>query len=195
MSKKISLVLAASLIGSSLYAGVCSDGLKVNFTFFGAPDKSYIVTQNTFKTIKSDFPADKLLNSTLSIDGSSIDTSKDLNNLSKKWPAAMINVRNMNIKNHFFKKIPNNPSVVNAKVVSVDDSKIVAEVDLNGQKQSVDFTYKIEADTLKAVGKLDVAKFGLEDVWTKFSKTCAAFHHGKSWSELEVHFEVPASCK
>ena len=61
MKKVVISTLGLALMASSLYAGVCSDKLKYDFTFYGAEDKSYVVTKNTFKTATSNFPSEKLL--------------------------------------------------------------------------------------------------------------------------------------
>ncbi|MFY4753935.1 hypothetical protein ACOTV2_09175 [Aliarcobacter butzleri] len=53
MKKVVISTLGLALMTSSLYAGVCSDKLKYDFTFYGAEDKSYVVTKNTFKTATS----------------------------------------------------------------------------------------------------------------------------------------------
>lgn len=196
MNKKIALLLGASVLTSSLYAGACSDGFKVDFTFFGAPDKSYVVTKNTFGKITSTFPEEKLLNATVEIDVMSLDTSADMNNIKAKWPPAMAKTRNMNTKNHFFKNFDKDKGKVSAKIVKVGDKDLSVAVTMNGVTKELPFTYEVAGDTLKAKGKLEILDFALEGAWKKFDRICkAAFHHGKSWSEIELFFEVPASCK
>lgn len=195
MNKKILSIGAVALLATSLQAGKCSDGLKFDFTFFGAPDKSYVVTKNTFSKFVAKFPGNKLKGATLSIDGTSIDTSADLSNLKTKWSPAMVKIRNMNIKNHFFNKFAKDKAKVDAKIVKVSAKQIVANIAINGVKKDVAFSYKKAGNVLQAVGKLELNDFGLQGVWSTFSKICRPYHHGKSWSEVEVHFEVPASCK
>ena len=46
-----------------------------------------------------------------------------------------------------------------------------------------------------ATGKLDVLAFDVDKAWAQFSAVCKSFHHGKSWNEIDINFEVPASCK
>lgn len=195
MKKSIISMATIGLLASSLYAGTCSDKLKYDFTFYGAMDKSYVVTKNTFKTATSNFPGEKLLNATLSIDATSIDTSADLNNGKAKWPAAMANVRNNNTVNNFFKKFEKDPAKVDAKIVKVGDKTIDVEFKMNGVTKVVPFTYKVEGDMIKASGKLDVLAFNTQKAWAQFSAVCKGFHRGKSWNEIDVNFEVPASCK
>lgn len=195
MKNKILLFGAASLLATSLHAGKCSDGLKFDFTFHGAPDKSYVVKHNTFTKFSANFPGEKLKGATLSIDGSSIDTSADLSNIDKKWPPSMVKIRNMNINNHFFKKFAKDPGKVDAKIVKVDAKNIIVNMAINGVKKDIPFAYKTEGGLIKASGKVELLDFNLQSVWTAFSKVCIPYHHKKSWSEIEVNFQVPASCK
>lgn len=195
MKKIIVSTLGATLMTSSLYAGICSDKLKYDFTFYGAADKSYVVTKNTFKTATSNFPSDKLLNATLSIDAFSIDTSADLNNGKSKWPVAMVNVRNNNTINNFFKLFEKDAGKIDVKIVKVGSDSIDVEFKMNGVTKTIPFSYKMEADMIKATGKLNILDFSLDKAWGQFSVVCKSFHQGKSWSEIDINFEVPASCK
>lgn len=195
MKKTVLTVLFSSLLGSSLLANECSDKLKYNFTFFGAADKSYVVTKNTFKTATSNFPEGKLLNATLDIDALSIDTSADLSNGKGKWPEPMVNIRNMNVVNNFFKQFETDIGKVSTKIVKIQDSVIDVEFKMNGVTKIIPFSYKIEDGIIKANGKLDILDFNTTKAWTRFSAVCKSFHHGKSWSELDIFFEVPENCK
>ncbi len=197
MNKKIALLSSIAVLSTSLYAGKCSDGFKTDFTFYGAPDKSYVVTKNTFTKMTATFPEEKLLNATVEIDATSLDTSADMSKGKQpgKWPAIMAKTRNTNTVNNFFKLFEKDPSKVNAKIVKVEDGKLTVAVTMNGVTKELPFTYKVDGDVLKATGKLDVLAFGTDTAWKKFEKVCKGFHQGKSWSEIDVNFEVPASCK
>ncbi|MDK2063381.1 YceI family protein [Aliarcobacter butzleri] len=195
MKKVVISTLGLALMTSSLHAGVCSDKLKYDFTFYGAEDKSYVVTKNTFKTATSNFPSEKLLNATLNIDTFSIDTSADLNNGAAKWPAAMVTVRNNNISNNFFKLFEKDAGKVDVKIVKIAANSMDVEFKMNGVTKVIPFAYKTEGDTIKATGKLDVLAFGVDKAWAQFTAVCKSFHHGKSWNEIDINFEVPASCK
>ncbi len=195
MKKTLVTLLGTSVLASSLFAGACEDGLKYDFTFYGAADKSYVVTKNTFKKSTSTFPNGKLLNATLSIDALSIDTSADLSNGKGKWPAAMANVRNMNTTNNFFKKFEKDVGKIDVKIVKVADKTIDVEFKMNGVTKVIPFSYKVEGASLKASGKLDVLAFNTANAWKQFTTVCKGFHKGKSWNEIDVFFEVPASCK
>lgn len=195
MNKKILSSCGVLLMTSSLYAGVCSDKLKYDFTFYGAPDKSYVVTKNTFKKSVSNFPSEKLLNATLSIDAFSVDTSADLSNGKVKWPVAMVKIRDMNTINNFFKKFDKDAGKIDVKIVKVGDSSMDVEFKMNGETQVIPFEYKTSDGMIKATGKLDVLAFNTKSAWSQFSSICRGFHKGKSWNEIDINFEVPASCK
>ena len=89
MKKTIISFFILSAIGTTLFAGQCEDNFNVHFTFFGAPNKSYVVEKNTFKKITSNFPKSKLKGASATIDLMSLDTSADMNNGKAKWPASM----------------------------------------------------------------------------------------------------------
>ncbi len=195
MKKTIITLVGAGLLANSLFAGICEDKLKYDFTFYGAADKSYVVTKNTFKKAISNFPSGKLLNATLSIDALSLDTSADLSNGAGQWPSSMAMVRNNNTVNNFFKKFDKDIGKIDVKIVKVGASSMDVEVKMNGVTKVLPFSYKEEGGMIKANGKLDILAFGTNKAWTQFSAVCRGFHKGKSWNELDVFFEVPASCK
>ncbi len=193
---KKSFILASLLFGSVAFGDVCNDSLKFDFTFYGAPNKEYVVTKNTFIKFESNFPDSKLLNATLKIDATSLDTSADLSNIKATWPAAMAKTRNTNTINQFFKKFENDPAVVEAKIVKIGEDTIDVEFKMNGVTKVLPFKYEIKDNLLKASGKMDVLEFNTQKAWESFQKVCEkVFHHGKSWSEIDINFEVDASCK
>jgi len=195
MKKTVVSTLGFMLMTSSLYASVCYNALKYDFTFYGAEDKSYVVTKNRFKTSTSNFPKEKLLNATLNIDTLSIDTSADMSNKNSKWPDAMATVRDNNIKNSFFKLFEKNQKKIDVKIVKVEASSMNLEFNINGVTKIIPFKYKVDTNTIKASGKLDVLDFGVDKAWKQLSIIAKSFHHGKSWSQIDINFEVPASCK
>lgn len=195
MKKTVLSLGLISMLTSTLYANTCSDSLKYDFTFYGASDKSYIVTKNTFKKATSDFPKNKLLNATLNIDALSLDTSADLSNGKAKWPASMAGLRNNNTINNFFKKFDKDIGKIDLKIIKISASTIDVEFKMNGVKKVIPFSYKKESNLIKANGKLDILAFNTSKAWDRFSAVCRGFHKGESWSELDINFEVSASCK
>jgi len=195
MTRKIYCVVALALFAAtSLVAeGNCGD-LKVDFTFYGSEDKSYVVTKNTFKEIKATFADDKLEGATAEIDLMSIDTSADMSNGAAKWPDAMAAVRNNNIKNTFFSKFAKGDGKASAKILKVNADSVDMEIKANDVTQTLTMSMKTQGDTTTASGKLDVAKFS-DSAWATFIVVCKGFHKGKSWSEVDLNFHISANCK
>ena len=191
--KTITLASLLTIGSSSLMATNCSD-LKVGFDFFGAPDNSYVVKNNTFKTITPTFKDDKLEGATVEIDLMSVDTSADMNNGAATWPPAMAGVRDNNTKNALFGKFTAGEGKVKAKIVKVSNGALDLEVTMNGKTEIIAMTTKIDGDKMAATGKLDINKFAPK-AFVTFAKTCAGFHKGASNPEITVHFAVPATCK
>lgn len=192
---KKSIILAAFLCGS-VFGNVCSDSLKFDFTFYGSPNKEYVVTKNTFTKYEANFIDSKLLNATLKIDATSLDTSADLNNMGATWPAAMARTRSANTVNQFFRKFEVDPGIIETKVVNIDENAIEIEFKMNGVTKILPFAYKIEDNTLKANSKLEILDFNTQKAWENFQRICEkVFHHGKSWSEIDVNFQIDANCK
>ncbi len=192
---KKTLVLASLLtLGStSLTAGNCST-LKVDFTFYGAADKSYVVKNNTFKTMTPTFTGDKLEGATVEIDLLSVDTSADMNNGASTWPGAMAKVRDANTRNKFFKLFTKDMGKASAKVTKVNADSVDVAITMNGVTETINMTTKTEGDMTVASGKLDVNKFAPE-AYKTFVAACAGFHKGGADPEYDIHFTVPATCK
>ena len=194
MTKKI--VLASMLVfgSSSLLAGVCSDGFKMDFTFFAKADKSYVITQNKFKNMKATFPGDKLEGATVEIDLMSLDTSADLNNgRGGMWPAAMVGLRDRNTLK-LFEPFTIDKGKGFAEITKVNADSVDVEITLNGKTKKINMLSKVEGDILKASGKLMISDFS-EEGWKSFTRVASGFHKGKSWDTIDVFFYVPASCK
>jgi hypothetical protein len=190
----VSLVVTMVLGASSLFGASCEDKFTMDYTFFGAPDKSYVVIKNTFAKMTPSFPSGKLNGATVEIDLTSTDTSADMNNGKTQWPAAMESVRNNNIVRQFFGNFDTDKTKGTAKIVAVNADSVDVEITLNGKTQKINMDTKVDGDMLKASGKLDVAKFA-PSAWKKFSAICKGFHKGKSWETIDLFFEVPSSCK
>jgi len=194
MTKKIILASMLAFGSSSLLAGACSDGFKMDFTFFAKADKSYVITQNTFKNMKSTFPSNKLKGATVEIDLMSLDTSADLNNGGGgKWPMSMAKLRDKNTLK-LFESFVTDKGKGTAKIVKVNPDSVDVEITLNGKTKKINMATKVEGDMLKANGSLMIADF-CPGGWKKFTRIASGFHKGKSWDTIDVFFNVPASCK
>jgi len=195
MKKELLLATMLTFASSSLLAGTCEDGFKMDFNFFGAPDKSYSVLENTFTSMKPSFPNGKLSGATVEIDLLSVSTAANkYGEGSAKWPAAMVPVRDNNTKNGFFKQFESGNTKGMAKIVAVKADSVDVEITMNGKTEKITMATKVEGDVLKASGKLDVSKFSSKG-WKSFEGLCRGFHKGKSWGEVDLFFSVPASCK
>lgn len=191
--KTLALASLITLGATSLVAGNCST-LAVDFTFYGAPDKSYVVKKNTFKTITPTFTGDKLEGATAEIDLMSLDTSADMNNGAATWPPAMGKIRDNNTKNGLFGKFAKGEGKAMAKIAKVNADSVDVEITMNGVTETINMATKTEGDTTVASGKLDIIKFAPE-AFKNFVAVCAGFHKGKTHSEIDIHFTVPATCK
>ena len=164
---------------------------KFSFTGFGAKDKSYRVTGITFNEFSVNSPANKLKGTTLNVKLASIDTKADMNNgLGSNWPDAMAPVRNNNIIMAFINNL-NEKETAKAKVIEIHDSILDLEVTLNGVTKIVEMKYLVENGMLTAQGTTDVADYNAGEAFKKLAALCSvAFHHGKSWSDIELTFSV-----
>ena len=188
MKKNILLLSTALLLsGGPLLAGSCSD-IKVDFTFYGAEDKSYVVTKNTFKDIK--ITGEKLEGATAEIDLMSLDTSADMSNGKAKWPASMAGLRDTNTKNGLFKKMEKGEGKATAKITKASADALDVEITMNGKTETINMKIKDGV----ASGKLDILKFAPK-AFENFAKVCAGFHKGKSHSEIDLNMVIPADCK
>ena len=195
MKKTLGALLCASFLSANLLAGQCEDGFKFHFTFYGGVKKDYIVTQNTFKKIKLNFPGGKLKGATAEVDLMSLDTSADMNNGKAKWPAAMAKLRDNNTKNHLFKRFAKDKTKTWAKIVAVNGNVADVEVKLNGVTKVIKMTGKPEGSAMVYEGILDIVKeFKANKGFAQFAKVCKAFHKGKSWSDIKLYFSVPKNC-
>jgi hypothetical protein len=192
MKRNILLLSTALLLSSGpLLADTCSDA-KIDFTFYGAKDKSYVVTKNTFKSIK--ITGDKLEGATAEIDLMSLDTSADLNNGKAVWPTAMGIVRDMNTKNGLFKKMTKGEGKAIAKITKVEEKSLDVEITMNGKTETIKMETQKDGDTTVATGKLDIVNFA-PDAFANFAKLCAGFHKGFSHSEIDLILTLPKECK
>ncbi len=192
MKKQILLMTTALLLsGGPLLADSCSD-VKLAFTFYGDKDKSYAVTKNKFKDTK--ISGDKLEGATAIIDLMSIDTSADLKNKDRAWPAAMMKMRDNNTINGLFKKMTKGDGKATATVIKVGDKSLDVEVTLNGKTETITMETKKDGDNTIATGPLDIDKFAPE-AFKNFAKLCSGFHYGHSHAIIDLELTIPATCK
>lgn len=199
MMKLVKVVGLSMLVANGAYAS-CDftpdkEGFGFSFTAYGAKDKSYVVTQNTFTQFELASESGKLLNASIDIDATSLDTSKDLNNgQGGQWPENLAAVRNGNVVNGLFNNFVN-PGKVMAKIGAIDASSISLDVTMNGETRTVPMNYSVADGKLTAEGTLDILEFNGADAFKKFSRICRSWHKGKSWSDVAIQFSVPVAEK
>lgn len=167
-------------------------GFGFDFTAFAATDKSYVVSKNQFKDYKVASETGKLKGATIEIQSSTVDTSHDLNNgTGGSWPESLVPIRNMNVANSLFGNFVD--PLIKAKILDIQDDKIMLEVDMNGVKRQVPMKFTVDDNgLLQADGALDILDFDGKSAFTKFEAVCThAWHKGKSWTDVEIKFHVP----
>lgn len=170
------------------------DDFAFSFTAYGAPDKSYVVTKNTFTEYELASSTGKLVGASIEIDTNSLDTSHDLNDGNGGlWSDSFPMIRNSNVINGLFNNFVN-PGKITATVKSIDATTVQLEVTMNGETKVVPMEYKVEAGKLAANGTLEIMDFNGSEAFAMFEAICTlAFHQGKSWSDIAIEFSVPVT--
>lgn len=167
------------------------DSFAFSFTAYGAKDKSYAITGITFKDFTVNSPENKLDGTSLEVKLGSVDSFADKNNgKGGEWSDIIIPTRDENIVKGFVDNLAEKETAT-AKVVGVDEAKIDLEVTLNGVTKVIEMPYTVTDGVLTAKGATDVAKYNASEAFEKLANICsAAFHYGKSWSDIELTFSV-----
>lgn len=168
-------------------------GFKFSFTAYGAPDKSYVVTKNTFTKYQLASSTGKLEGASIEIDSTSVDTSADLNNgEGGKWDPGIPMIRNMNVVNGLFKSFAS-PGKIHAKIDKIEGDTLQLAITMNDVTKTLPMKITEKNGQLHAKGTLDIIKdFNGSKAFAKFERVCTqAFHKGKSWSDIEFEFVVP----
>ncbi|MGY1488609.1 YceI family protein [Methylobacillus pratensis] len=189
---------------STVMAASCSytpdeKGFKFYFTAFGAPDKSYVVSKNTFKKYQLASSTGKLEGATIDIDSTSLDTSADLNNGSGgQWDPSFAAVRNNNVVTGLFKSFAS-PGKISAKIDKIEGDTLQLAVTMNEVTKVIPMKVTEKGGNFHAKGTLDIIKdFNGSKAFAKLERICTqAFHRGKTWTDVDIEFEVPVkkSCK
>ncbi len=185
------LLAGQTLAGTCLYQGQ-KEGFWFGFTFYGAPDKSYVVTKNTFTNYQLSAEKGNLLGAEISIDPNSLDTSADMSNgLGSEWPSDFAMIRNLNTVTSLFMNFTN-PTEIKAKILNIDNKKAELAVTMNGVTKNIMMEISENNGILTGTGTLDILDFNSNMAWSKFEEVCQiAWHRGKSWSTIDLEFRVP----
>lgn len=169
------------------------EGFAYSFTAYGAKDKSYVVSENTFTKYELASESGKLMGAGITINTNSLDTSKDLNNGGGgQWPASLAAVRNGNVINGLFNNF-SNPGKISGKISSIDAESISLDLTMNGETKTIPMSYSVTNGKLSAEGTLDILDFNGAEAFKKFAKICRSWHKGKSWSDVKIEFSVPVA--
>lgn len=192
-------IFLTALVIPNAFASQCDftpkkEGFNFSFTAYGAPDKSYVVSKNTFKKFDLASSTGKLLGASIDIDATTVDTSNDLNNgVGGEWHVSLAGVRNGNVVNGLFNNFVN-PGKVSAKIAAIHKDKIELAVTMNGQTKNIPMAYRVAEGKLSAEGTLEILDFGASEAFKKFAAICTnAWHKGKSWSDVKIEFSVPVT--
>ena len=65
------------------------------------------------------------------------------------------------------------------------------EITMNEVSNIVKMNYSVKNNTLTANGMIDVLNFSMKEGFTAFATKCATLHAGKSWTNVNISFELP----
>lgn len=197
--KKSVLVLSILLPFTSFAQAECNftpdkEGFDVRFTGYGAEEKAYAVSNNTFRSYELASESGKLLGATIEIDATTVDTSADLNNgLGGEWPPSIPPLRSLNIVNGLFNNFAN-PGKIQGEIAAISPEAIDVAVTMNEVTQTIPMSYVVKDGVLSAEGQLDILAFDGAEAFKQFEAICTAvWHQGKSWTEVDISFSVPVA--
>ncbi|PHS23329.1 MAG: hypothetical protein COA83_10210 [Methylophaga sp.] len=168
------------------------EGFNMSFTAYGAPEKNYIVKGNKFKEYTLASESGLLKGASIEIDATSLDTSftKD-NGLGAEWPAMFLTLRDSNVVGYFFNKFKTDPAKINATISAINEDSLDLDVTMNGVTKTIAMSFTVEEGKLMAAGKLEILDFAPK-AFKSLRDVCeAGFHQGKSWSDIDLKFDVP----
>jgi len=167
------------------------EGFNMSFNAYGAPDKSYIVKDNIFKDYTLTSESGLLNGASIEINTASLDTSATNNNgTGGEWPAMFLTMRDTNVINSFFNKFKKSPEKIMATISAVNEDSLDLDVTMNGVTKTLPMSFTVEGGKLVAEGKLEILDFAPK-AFKSLATTCSGFHQGKSWSDIDLKFQVP----
>ncbi len=189
MKTTASLLALLAILSSSAFADSCyrSDTPKVAWTAFKTPEK--IGVHGTFTQIEYRQNVDEatsiaglLENARIGIDARTVDSGNK--------------GRDKKLVTFFFGKMRS--FEITGKVLSVQPKNdtqgtMVVSFTMNGHTQKATMPYRLEKDTLVATATLDLGGFGALDAVASLNKACYALHKGKTWSDVDIRFELPVT--
>ncbi len=103
--------------------------------------------------------------------------------------------RDVKIVKFFFSDLAGGQTI-KAEVKDVTKDVITMELMLNGKKQNIPLTYKMDGMKLTATGHMDILDFAMNKQLSAINKACYALHEGKTWSDVTLTLATTLkSCK
>lgn len=101
--------------------------------------------------------------------------------------------RDATILKSFFSLMKNKK--IAAKILAVRPNDLDLEIVMNGVKQKIVMTSKMENNLLQAEGTIDVLNFGLNKALDSLALACKALHENKTWPDVNLKLSANFSKK
>lgn len=103
--------------------------------------------------------------------------------------------RDATLVSSFFKA--QNILTISAKIISVKDSKAIAEITMNSITKAIPMSYTVQEGKIVGKGIIDLADFTMLPSLQSINKSCFDLHAGKTWQDVEIGFEIvtKSNCK
>ncbi len=167
----------ATLTTTSLAFGNCykvaPKDIKIKWTAYKTPAKigvsGHLTTVSATGPLKGSSLKEIIVGTTLKIaaDGKSVNSGN--------------RPRDKKIAKFFF-----NGKGITAKVLSLNEKKLVIAVVMHGKEVKVSLASKIDGQSFKAQGHLDILDFAMNKQLSALNKACFAKHKGKTWSDVAI---------
>jgi len=173
-------ILLSTLIAGSALFGQCtldSQDIKVGWTAYKTYAKAGV--KGSFDTIKLDAKSADTLATTLK--GTTVHiTTASVNTGHTQRDATLVK--------SFFEV--QNVDAIKAKVLSVNEKSMDLEIEMNGVKRMIPFTYTKDEKELHAQGVIDLNDFHMLLSLGAINKACYDLHAGKTWQDVALSFTL-----
>jgi len=120
---------------------------------------------------------DFLLSTSIEIDANSVKSGDD--------------TRDEKLQKFFFKLMKT--KTIKAKIQTVNDNNVMVLLSMNGIKKELTMNYTFANNLITLTATMDVMDWSLGKALDSINKACAALHENKTWSDVNLTVEVPAS--
>lgn len=73
----------------------------------------------------------------------------------------------------------------------MSSGKLLLEIIMNKVSQVVSMDYKVKEQKVIANGTIDILDFSMNDSFKAFATKCSKLHAGKTWTQVDIYFELP----